>query len=323
MEKKEHFGKVFEVIGGLQQVHSKGQLDLNNIESVFTALELGRIIQKVPGLEPEEIRDRIVSLKELIVTTIESTMLFPIVEGTIQPTAPHAAFSKLISHITRDAERPESVSIITFNYDIGVDIALTRSGFVPHYGLSVEAPENSSIDLLKLHGSLNWSSEDGSGDILSFSILKYLNLDWTFYGSPINLLIGTNLQKHFLDYEKKGVRAEPLIVPPSWNKSDYHSSLTSVWAKAALHLSEAKNIFIIGYSLPETDSFFRHLYALGSVGKSPLKRIAVFDPDPTGSVDGRFRNLLGPGALSRYEYIQSNFTGAIGQIQGWFASKKY
>jgi hypothetical protein len=33
-------------------------------------------------------------------------------------------------------------------------------------------------------------------------------------------------------------------------------------------------VFVIGYSLPETDSFFRHLYALGSVGKAPLRKIA-------------------------------------------------
>jgi hypothetical protein len=38
-----------------------------------------------------------------------------------------------------------------------------------------------------------------------------------------------------------------------------------VWRTAAQHLSEAEHIFIIGYSLPETDQFFRYLYGLGTV----------------------------------------------------------
>jgi hypothetical protein len=50
-EKRTEFERVFVAIGALQVVHSKAQLDLNNIESIFTVLELGRIIQRVPGLK--------------------------------------------------------------------------------------------------------------------------------------------------------------------------------------------------------------------------------------------------------------------------------
>lgn len=49
-EKRSEFEQVFSAIGALQAVHSKAQLDLNNIESIFTVLELGKIIQKIPGL---------------------------------------------------------------------------------------------------------------------------------------------------------------------------------------------------------------------------------------------------------------------------------
>jgi hypothetical protein len=52
--------------------------------------------------------------------------------------------------------------------------------------------------------------------------------------------------------------------------------------------------FVIGYSLAETDSFFRHRYALGSVGISPLRRFAIFNPDQSGETDLRFRTMLGP-----------------------------
>jgi hypothetical protein len=59
---------------------------------------------------------------------------------------------------------------------------------------------------------------------------------------------------------------DPVIVPPTWNKTQYHKEIGGVWTEAAKHLSEAENIFIIGYSLPDTDQFFRYLYSLGTVG---------------------------------------------------------
>jgi hypothetical protein len=37
-----------------------------------------------------------------------------------------------------------------------------------------------------------------------------------------------------------------------------HTGLSSVWRAAATHLAEAENVFIIGYSLPDTDEFFRY-----------------------------------------------------------------
>lgn len=76
------------------------------------------------------------------------------------------------------------------------------------------------------------------------------------------------------------------------------------------------------YSLPETDSFFRHLYALGSVGSSPLRRIAVFNPDTSGATKSRFEALLGPGAKARYEYYPMTFSDAIPHIQALFPKRR-
>ena len=91
-----------------------------------------------------------------------------------------------------------------------------------------------------------------------------------------------------------------------------------MWTAAAKELSDAEYIFIIGYSLPQTDAFFRHLYALGCVGRSPLRKIVVCNPDSTGETDRRFRGLLGPGAIARYEYLTEGFSAAIPIIQDMF-----
>jgi len=94
--------------------------------------------------------------------------------------------------------------------------------------------------------------------------------------------------------------------------------ISKVWKEAANELGDAENIFIIGYSLPETDAFFRYLYALGTVGEKPLKRFWVFDPDSTGVVEERFISLLGPGARDRFLFFEKRFSEAIPLIRTAF-----
>jgi hypothetical protein len=133
-----------------------------------------------------------------------------------------------------------------------------------------------------------------------------------------NLPIGSYLKHFFETYPRLYVSPEPVIVPPSWNKNDYHKALSDVWAASARKLETAENIFIIGYSLPETDAFFKLLYALGSVGGAPLRRLYVFNPDVSGVTEKRFASLLGPAALARYQYEPLTFKDSIGFIKTLF-----
>lgn len=106
-----------------------------------------------------------------------------------------------------------------------------------------------------------------------------------------------------------------LIVPPTWNKTQYHSKIETVWKRAARELSDAENIFIVGYSHPAADAFFRYLYALGSQGKTAIKRFWVFDPDP--AVEERYRErLIGAGVRSRFQFFQKTFKDALADIRG-------
>jgi hypothetical protein len=49
-----------------------------------------------------------------------------------------------------------------------------------------------------------------------------------------------------------------------------------------ISVPEAQEIIVIGYSLPETDFFFRNLFALGTVGRKFIRRFAVVNPDWSG-----------------------------------------
>ena len=48
--------------------------------------------------------------------------------------------------------------------------------------------------------------------------------------------------------------------------------------------STPNQVFILGYSLPEADSFFRHLDALESIGSEPFRRILVFTTNVSDAV---------------------------------------
>lgn len=327
VDKRIQFENVFKAIGGLQSVHSKAQLDLNNIESIFTAFELGKVIQNVPGIKSIDIPKVIASLKELIVQTLEVTMQFPIKrDGYVRAPSQYENFAELINELRSKVVPKQTVSVLTFNYDVGVDLALFQAGLGPNYNLGSAKNDHNTVDLLKLHGSLNWAVEEASEEIHPLHFQEY----FTKYeqrvrggGSNSKIPIASQLKEFFASRasQKIPVKDLPVIVPPSWNKADYHATLSNVWAKAALHLAEADSIFIIGYSLPETDSFFRHLFALGSVGESALRRMVVFNPDLTGSVDQRFRSMLGPGSIARYQYVAKTFEDSIPHILGLFHKK--
>lgn len=321
--KRREFERVFSAIGSLQLVHSKAQLDLNNIESIFTVLELGRVIKRVPGLKLEEVEAAIAALKELIVKTLETTIKFPLTQGYVSEAAPYGDLARLLKHLCNEASPKQTASVISFNYDMAADMAMYRAGLGPDYVIDEsDADLNAdTVPLLKLHGSLNWATVKSTKEILPYHLRDYFRNNRYEYDTrnAVSIPIGSNLEAYFRELPKPiEVENEPVIVPPSWNKADYHSALSDVWAAAAKHLSEAEHIFIIGYSLPETDSFFRHLYALGSVGSTPLRRIVVFNPDNTDSIKQRFESLLGPGARARYEYHPKTFDEAITHIQWLF-----
>lgn len=323
-DKEEHFQRVFHTISGLQSVHSKARLDVTNLESIFTTFELGRVIQRMPGINGvQEIDAAIASLKTVIVETLEQTMDFPLSGRTYDAPKPYGEFASLIKKLREDARPTKSISVITFNYDLAADIALYKGGMGPDYVLDTPPAHNGNpIKLLKLHGSLNWATnanQDEAQRVIPLHMANYMQ--WTQVDpfndkSTIRLPVGSQLEGLMRSRLQKSVRPEPLIVPPTWNKADYHHQLSHVWAAAANELSEAESIYVIGYSLPETDSFFRNLYALGSVGKSMLRKFVVYNPaQPGGDVDMRFRALLGPGAEARYSYEVRKFSDAINHIK--------
>jgi len=316
----EHFDRVFKAIVGLQSVHSKSQLDITNIESIFNAFEIANTLNKLPTFTSQEIPQVVNSLKKVIVSTLEKTVKFPTSGGRIDAPFAYGPLAYLVDQIREKARTKYTVSIMTFNYDIAMDIAMFRYGLGVNYCFdNVDSP--GSVPLLKLHGSLNWAAKSGDGQIIPLTISQYFqkyNLPELFDGKYCTLPIGSQLSEYFQKYTDIIITNEPVIVPPSWNKAEYHSTLSKVWNRAAKELTDAEYIFILGYSLPETDAFFRLLYALGTVGNNPLKKIEIYNPENSGQTKKRFEDIIGPGAKARFKYYPTRFSDAISLITPYF-----
>jgi hypothetical protein len=111
--------------------------------------------------------------------------------------------------------------------------------------------------------------------------------------------------------KNKPLESEPVIIPPTWNKTNHYQDLSKVWIRAAYELSDAEHIFILGYSLPDSDYFFRCLYALGSVGASRIEHFWVFDPDKENKVQPRFVYIIGQDIKNKFRFEKVPFSKAI------------
>ena len=310
----ENFKAVFRGRSILKQVHSNAQFNIQNIESVFAAFEMAKMIGQFSDYSQKNIDVLVASMKKVIQRTLEETIVFhkPNENGKYYAPEPYGTFTKLIDYLTREAKPKQKVSIITFNYDLAIDFALQLSRLPFSYYLE-EPSDDEVIPLLKLHGSLNWAqcSDKRCNKIvtLNFWDTPYFQQSYNFSSRETQARMRISRILPSFYHHEKPVNSDSFIVPPTWNKSQYNLSIAPVWRRAAKELSDADSIFVIGYSLPSTDMFFRDLYALGTIGDTILKRFWVFNPDK--NVEERFRELLGPGAEQCFKMHDKTFQEAI------------
>lgn len=92
---------------------------------------------------------------------------------------------------------------------------------------------------------------------------------------------------------------EPVIVPPTWSKGGQSELLRPVWSEALKALREAGRIFIIGYSMPSTDEFFRYMLALALATNEGLDKVVVVNDssDAQKTFESLFHSQFGARKL--------------------------
>lgn len=163
--------------------------------------------------------------------------------------------------------------IISFNYDCVIDHALrssTRSVWNAKYGYGFPKParidagtasvwsgqtppngSNSTLRLLKLHGSLNWKTlPDNENGPIQFRQRLYKQ-----NGSKV--------------YE---------IIPPEFVKAIEREPFSTLWMRAASALRTARVLAFVGFSFPPTDQLVEALFRMALEDNKTLKRLIIVNP---------------------------------------------
>jgi len=315
-DRRAEFELAFETISYLQRVHSKAKLDHNNIETVFSAVDLARTLKTLPGIDAERIDAAAIALNWLIVRTLEQTVKFSTEGGTVQGTAEYSRLADLISELAGRTP-PLSAAVLTFNYDVGLDFSFSSRQVPFNYYLE---EGGTGVPLLKLHGSMNWFRLKENRKIIPYTAKEYrTEFHLRHFRGDSNPDVICQISRQAVELMNRqyvhGVVPEPVLVPPTWSKGEYHREIGNVWRRAAAELKQARHIFVLGYSLPPTDQFFRLLFALGTEGPAVLRRMSIYDPKPA-PVEERFRDLMGNAALDVLQVYGQNFGEGLNHIDG-------
>ena len=147
-----------------------------------------------------------------------------------------------------------------------------------------------TFTLYKLHGSTTWYKAQTES---TFDPIYCLTLQE--FADPT--------YKKFVGDKRR------FIVPPVYDKSSLlnHESIRSLWSQAnQIALRRADNVFVIGYSLPDTDTAMNLLLWEGSRSgtnqRARRKSLYVVDVDKTAG--HRYRDKL-----SRYYEVNDTHSG--------------
>jgi len=165
-------------------------------------------------------------------------------------------------------------TIITFNYDCVMDDALrrvARGKWSAQYGYcfpnparvtghavwsAMDAPteHNLSINLLKLHGSLNWR--------------------------PLPKRDSQEIKLRERPYKQKGDKEYELVPPENAKRLGDRPVLRHLWGNAERALRRAKVLALIGFSFTPTDLHVDSLFRLAMAANTRLERVLVVNPNP-------------------------------------------
>jgi hypothetical protein len=299
----------------IRQISANFDFDLKNIETIFSLIDIAKLTKKFKNFTYEQISELSTAINKFIVRTIEKTTKIHI-NRDANIISPHD-YGVFVNELLRELIDPNSRSakdccIISFNYDLALDyvMELFNGPSCINYYLSQQKIYK-TFKLLKLHGSINWAtcSNKNCDNIQSINIRdNFIALGNT----PLYIEMSKKIKKMNCEKCKEKLNDLPLIIPPTWNKPGNYN-IENVWHQAAKELSDAKNIFIIGYSLPKTDLFFQYLLALGTLDITNLERFWVFDRDP--KIEEKYNDLLRVDIKEKFMFKEMDFNEAINEIK--------
>jgi hypothetical protein len=273
-----HFAQSFSVMESFHRVKMFMNVELENIEEILSILEMKDVLSSEPNRE---------TFSRFICDVIRAytpkiQLLQPVTKGNDRPAFPDffgqdnhvlAAYGVFVSQL------------------FGVSSAKrTDDGWTLERG---ETPVQYSVVSMNydcvLEMACDWIRREYANDDPGFSFFK-----------PGQL---TPRSKGAVMLAKLHGSIDGDIVPPTWNKR-IHEHILPAWRAAFTAVAEANEIRFIGYSLPETDSYFRFFLKAAISQSFNLQRVDVLC---LGNVGRRYEELFEgkrlrfrPGNTERY-----------------------
>jgi hypothetical protein len=165
--------------------------------------------------------------------------------------------------------------VISFNWDLLHETALWKAKkwhYSDGYGFTCrdgsQAPPCSPVQLLKLHGSVNWMQHDNND-----AEPKVLYKEHLFRGASD----GSDV----CPYEAgRWDQACKLIIPTYLKTITANALLAGLWVKAGDALRGADEIVVIGYRLHKADEAAHQLFASSLLGNASRPHVEVVSPGP-------------------------------------------
>lgn len=201
--------------------------------------------ESVEDIRPQ--RGRIPTKPDVDVSSIallQDTLqvLFGLLTGTMLPAEPNAGHSAIASFVRKHS----NCGIVTTNYDGCIDEAMSGDSVqLNTYVDESKAPSQDAIDLVKMHGSINWTYCDSCHEVKEFDLLELKRS----YHSDSHSFAVIGICKNC------GGQRRPLLIPPIGFKFVMFPNLIRLWNKAREVIEQAKYLIVVGYSFSEADTY--------------------------------------------------------------------
>ncbi len=267
----------------------------SQLESMIDATRLApKGVAKLTGADLRERRERL--MKGLAAVLEAST------DEAIRSNEGCKHHRELVAHL-----KPRD-TVISFNYDCVMDDALRRAGerkWSARYGYAFSRPSRvaeigdkhwspkdpapnrqSTIYLLKLHGSINWQLPAAAD--------------------------GEIILKQRLHQQRGTPRFT--IIPPGWVKRERNEPIfEDLWRKAERALRNAREIAVVGFSFTPTDLHVEAVVRLALARAAALKTLVIANPsrEDRKRIRSVFSETLGQGTVVRQYDGFKEFVNAL------------
>lgn len=255
------------------------------LEQYFTQLEaMIETAKSAKGLPREFRQASLMAMRDRLLEALSATLEE---SADVAKEASPARKSRCRYHDSLVDALEAQDTIISFNYDCVIDHALREQGSgkwsakfgytFPNAGRvekvrpwnAKQAPTtlNGSINLLKLHGSLNWFPFPPGGQ------------------GPIKL--------RERPYKQAGQKRYEIVPPEYVKRKDAQPIYKALWGHAEMALRRAEVLVFIGFSFTPTDLDVEALFRLALVsGRKKLRRVVIANPNREHRQ--RIRSILAP-----------------------------